>query len=92
MSAKVLFLSKETDSTEAQQKPLLAIPLSSVVSRNGQDVVLLLRDDTISEVPVKTGMRLGDKIEIREGLMDRDRIVLRPTPELTSGMKVKPKS
>lgn len=92
MSAKVLFLSKETDSSEAQQKPLLAVPLSAVVSRNGHEVVLLLRDDTIAEVPVKTGMRLGDRIEIQEGLMDRDRIVLRPTPDLTSGMKVKPKS
>ena len=92
MSAKVLFLSKETDSTEAQQKPLLAVPLSSVITRNGQEVVLLLRDDTISEVPVRTGMRLGDRIEIREGLMDRDRVVLRPTPDLASGMKVKQKS
>ncbi len=92
MSAKVLFLSKEADSSEARQKPLLAVPLSAVVSRNGHEVVLLLRDDTIAEVPVKTGMRLGDRIEIQEGLMDRDRIVLRPTPDLTSGMKVKPKS
>ena len=92
MSAKVAFLSKELDSTSAQQKPVLTVPFSCVVSRNGHDIALLVRDDIISEVQVNIGSRLGDRIEIREGLMERDRVVLRPTPELTSSTKIKVKS
>lgn len=92
MSAKVAFLSKEVDSAAAQQKPVLTVPFSSVASRNGQQVVLLVRDDILSEVPVDVGRRLGDRIEIRTGLMERDRVVLRPTPELASSTKIKVKS
>jgi HlyD family secretion protein len=92
MSAKVAFLSKETDSTAAKQRPVLTVPFSSVISRDGRDVVLLIRDDIISEAAVTVGARLGDRIEIKEGVMDRDRVVLRPTHELTAGKIIKVKS
>jgi len=92
MSAKVTFLSKEADSGSSNQTPVLTVPISSVVTRGGHETVLLVRDDMVSEVPVRVGMRVGDRIEIKEGLMEHDRVVLRPTPELTSSTKVKIKS
>lgn len=92
MSAKVSFLSKETDSAAAQQRPVLTVPFTAVVSRGGRDVVLLVQNDIVTEVPVRTGARLGDRLEIKEGLAERDRVVLRPTQELSSGMKIKVKS
>jgi hypothetical protein len=33
----------------------------------------------------------GDRIEITEGLAAGDRVVLRPTPEITTGTRVKTK-
>jgi RND family efflux transporter MFP subunit len=92
MSAKVTFLSKEADSATAQQKPVLTLPASAVTTRDGRNVVLLIRDNVISEVPVVTGIRLGDRLEIREGVMERDQVVSRPLPDLKTSTKVKVKS
>jgi hypothetical protein len=38
---------------------------------------------------VKVGPRLGDRTEIREGLAQGDKVVLRPGPDLSSGTRVK---
>ena len=92
MSAKVAFLSRELDSSSSQQKPVLTVPFSSVVSKDGNETVLLVRDNIVSEVPVSIGARLGDRIEIKEGLTERDQVVLRPLPGLSSSTKVKIKS
>jgi RND family efflux transporter MFP subunit len=92
MSAKVTFLSKELDKATATAPPKLTVPLSSVVNRNGADVVLLVRDGTLTEMPVKTGDPIGARIEIREGVMQGDQVVTRPDPTLTTGSKIKIKS
>ena len=92
MSAKVAFLSRELDSSSSQQKPVLTVPFSSVVSKDGNETVLLVRDNIVSEVPVSIGARLGDRIEIKEGLTERDQVVLHPLPGLSSSTKVKIKS
>lgn len=91
MSAKVTFLSREIDNAERQQIARLTIPTGSVVKREGNDVVLSVRDDRIVEVPVRTGGQLGDRTIILEGLVQNDKIVLRPDPQLVDGTKVKTK-
>jgi RND family efflux transporter MFP subunit len=92
MSAKVTFLSKEADSATARQKPVLTVPITSVTSRDGRNVVLLVRENIISEVPVTTGVRLGDRIEVLEGVFERDQVVTRPLPDLKTATKVKVKT
>jgi RND family efflux transporter MFP subunit len=92
MSAKVTFLSKEIEASAAQAPPKLTVPSSSIATRDGKNIVLLVREEAVRETEVKLGERFGDRIVITEGLAQGDRIVLRPDPSLTTGSKVKIKS
>jgi RND family efflux transporter MFP subunit len=89
MSAKVTFLSKESKEEDRNASPTLSVISSAVVNRNGQDVVYLIQDDVVQEVPVKTGAIFGDRIEIREGLALGDKIVLRPNPSISNNSKIR---
>jgi len=91
MSAKVLFLSSQTEASQAAMTPRLTVPATAVVTRNSNTVVLRVRDGVANEVIVRTGDRLGSAIEIREGLAAGDRVVAEPDPALGNGTKVKPK-
>ncbi len=91
MSAKVTFLSKDSEKSEAGAPSRLTVPASAVVPRNGSWLVLGVRDGKIVETPVRTGGTLGNRIEILEGLVPGDQVVLRPDPSLTPGTKVKAK-
>jgi len=91
MSAKVTFLSKETENSEAGAPSRLTVPASAVAPRNGSWLAFGVRDGKIVEIPVKTGVTLGDRIEILEGLVQGDQIVLHPEASITPGTKVKSK-
>jgi RND family efflux transporter MFP subunit len=91
MSAKVLFLSEEPKQSENANVPVLTVPLSSVVERNGRKVVLTIADGAIVETPVSLGNAMADRIVVREGLTAGDRIVARPDPSLAQGTHVIPK-
>ncbi len=89
MSAKVTFLSKAAGPMDTQAAPRLTVPSSAVAKRNGQEIVLLVRDGKVVETPVRVGGSIGDRIVIEEGLAQGDAVVLRPDPSLTAGTKVK---
>jgi RND family efflux transporter MFP subunit len=92
MSAKVTFLSKESDKSLINASPRLTVPRSSVTTRGGRDIVFLVRDMKVVETDVATGEHIGDRIEIKTGLTAGDQVVLKPDPGLVDGSKVKPKS
>lgn len=92
MSAKVAFLSKEASAAEQNAAARLSIPSACLVTRDGETYVFLHRDERVTQVPVKTGEQLGDRIEIREGLRQGDQVVMRPSGDLSTGTKVKVKS
>jgi RND family efflux transporter MFP subunit len=87
MSAKVSFLSQPV--TETQQKPRLAVTPDAVVERAGRRVVLVVRDDTLTEVPVQAGERIGEQLAIAGEVKSGDKVVLRPAPGLAAGARVK---
>lgn len=91
MSAKVTFLSKEIETTEATQTPKLTVPSSAVIQRDGKEMVLAIRDDRIIELPVRTAGLIGERTIITEGLAQGDQIIQRPDPSLAAGSKVKAK-
>jgi RND family efflux transporter MFP subunit len=91
MSAKVTFLSKDAATSEAGAPSRLTVPASAVVPRNGSWLALGVRDGKIVETPVRTGATLGNRIEILEGLVQGDQVVLHPDPSLTPGTNVKTK-
>ena len=89
MSAKVTFLSKQLEKGEADVQPKLTVPSSAVATRDGREIVLLVREDRVIETPVKTAGRIGDRTVIEEGVAQGDQVVATPNPSLTANTKIK---
>jgi len=87
MSAKVSFLSKPVGDNESAARP--ALNPDAISRREGRDVVFVVRQDRLVEVPVETGAKLGDLLEIRRGPQPGDRVVLNPQAKLRNGSTVK---
>lgn len=88
MSAKVNFLSQAP--SEAEQKPVLALPAKAVAEREGRKLVFRIgAGDLLEAVPVAPGRTLGDLVEIAPGPLQRgDRVVLSPAAALEAGRPV----
>ncbi len=91
MSAKVAFLPEDAAAPAAESAPVLTVPASALIRRDGRDIVLVLRGEALAETPVRVGDRLGTRVEIREGLADQDQVADRPGPELRTGTRVRVK-
>jgi RND family efflux transporter MFP subunit len=89
MSAKVLFLTADTNSENKDEKPALIIPMTSIVNKNGKDVVYTVKDDKAVEVLVTTGRQFNAYIEIISGISDGDKVIDNITDKIINGMKVK---
>jgi RND family efflux transporter MFP subunit len=87
MSAKVTFLAPGAASA-ASAKPVLAVPAAAVATANGRSVVFKVEDGRAAEIPVVTGARFGNQIEIKEGLKDGDKIVAKADPKIKPGVKL----
>jgi RND family efflux transporter MFP subunit len=88
MSARVAFLSREIRPEE--RAAIVAVNPAAVTTRNGRQVVFAVRDEKAVETPVQLGVKLGDLIEIKEGVRPGDKVVLAPPARLQSGMLVQP--
>ncbi len=88
MSAKVTFLNKAPEASAAVVKPLLTVPSSAVVTRNGRTVVFAVRENRAVEIPVVTGQTLGALVEIREGIAAGDKVIARVDERVQDGVKV----
>jgi len=72
--------------TEVAQ-PIVTVPASSLVVFAGVEKVLVVRGGKTAEVRVQTGRRLGEEIEILEGLRRGESVVDKPG-NLTGGQAV----
>ena len=63
--------------TEVSQ-PVVTVPASAVIVFAGVEKVLVVRQGKTAEVRVTTGRRLGEDVEIVEGLKGSDPVVTRP--------------
>ena len=88
MSAKVHFLSKGTPES-VSSKPRLVIDSTAIAVRDERKVVFVVRDDAATAVAVELGDPLGRSIEVRSGLSAGDRAILKPSPSMQTGTKVK---
>jgi RND family efflux transporter MFP subunit len=86
MSAKAAFLSRPVGAGE--EAPLRAVAAAAVNRRNGQDVVFVIQDDQLREVPVQPGRRVGEMVELREGPDIGSRVASAPLDRLKDGMRV----
>ena len=86
MSAKVAFLSEPVPPEQRAARP--AVNAAAIVERGGRSVVFVVRDRRVSTVPVDTGSRIGDVIELKQGPKPGEKVVLRPPGKLKDGMLV----
>ena len=89
MSAKVTFLSPKADKVKVEEKPILLVPASSVVTRKGIDIVFIVKDDKAIEVQVQVGRKFGENIEIISGIDAGESIIDKVTEKIKDGVQVK---
>ncbi len=87
MSAKVAFLSRPAKPEE--QKPRVAISQSAIVNKKGKETVFLVKENIAVETSITLGIKIGDMVEILDGLKVGDQIVLNPPEKLRNGLKIK---
>jgi len=87
MSAKVHFLPRPSQ-VAVDTQPVLVVPGTAVVERNGRSVVFVVAGGSAVEVPVMAGRHLGSSVAIREGLRPGVQVVDSVSANLRSGAKV----
>ncbi|MBI3592044.1 MAG: efflux RND transporter periplasmic adaptor subunit, partial [Nitrospirae bacterium] len=87
MSAKVAFL--ERPATLEDQKPRIAVNPATIINRGNNNIVFLVKDNSAIETIVKTGEKIGDMIEILDGIKSGDRIIAKPSDKLKTGSRIK---
>lgn len=61
-----------------ERRSALSVPTTAVIDDGGQRVVFVMRSgESFSRVPVRLGIRDGDRLEVLEGLNPGDRVVSR---------------
>lgn len=85
MSAKVAFLQRELKPDE--RKPATAVQAGAVVKRDGKDVVFMLEKESVKQVGVTLGEKIGDLVRVT-GAKPGDKVVLSPSEKLSDGSKV----
>ncbi|OGP74876.1 MAG: efflux transporter periplasmic adaptor subunit [Deltaproteobacteria bacterium RBG_16_49_23] len=87
MSAKVAFLSRPA--TPEEQKPRIAINQSAIVNRKEKKIVFLVKEERAVETPIDLGTKMGDMVEVLDGINVGQQIVLNPPDKLRNGLKIK---
>jgi RND family efflux transporter MFP subunit len=89
MSARVAFLEREM--TRDEEAPRTAVNPAALLTRNGKTIVYVVQDDRAVETAVTTGDKIGDSIEVRDGLEPGEKVVVNPPKKLKNGSAVKRK-
>ncbi|MFH1703627.1 MAG: efflux RND transporter periplasmic adaptor subunit [Nitrospirota bacterium] len=87
MSAKVAFLSRAIRPEE--QKPRTVVNSNAVIIHKDKNMVFLVKDNRAFETPVTTGEKLGDMIEVLNGVKAGDKVVLKLVDKLRDGKRIK---
>jgi len=92
MSAKVTFLEPEKPSeATAPDAPVVLVPRSAVVTRDGATLVFVVRDGRVQQRPVVLGTERDDRVIVKQGLAGGELLVERPDPTLADGINVRVK-
>jgi multidrug efflux pump subunit AcrA (membrane-fusion protein) len=93
MSAKVTFLEPEPEPTQVAETetfpPVVVAPRSTIVRRNGEQVVFSVETNRARMRRVTTGGERDGLVVIREGLSGGERLVDSPPDELADGDEVR---
>ncbi|MDZ7265842.1 MAG: efflux RND transporter periplasmic adaptor subunit [candidate division KSB1 bacterium] len=89
MSAKVTFLAQPPATASINNERKILIPSSALTTRNGEQVVFVIRDGSVIATPVAVAGTSGSQLEVRSGLSEGQQIVRTPPANLQDGMRVK---
>ncbi len=87
MSAKAAFLSRPV--TPEDQKPRTALSQAGLVARNDKKAVFAVKEKKAVETPVTLGEKMGDMVEVLDGVKAGDQVVLSPPSRLKNGSRIK---
>ena len=87
--AKVLFLTKQAEKSEMQEKPFLSVPSTAVSERDGKKIVYCVNDNAATSVVVTVGRRLGVSTEILSGITPGEKVIDNISSVIVEGVKVK---
>jgi multidrug efflux pump subunit AcrA (membrane-fusion protein) len=86
MSARVAFLERPVAKNE--EAPKTAVNPAALVERDGKKFVFVVKEDAVVLTPVVIGERMGDMVEVREGVKPGDKVVVSPPAKLKNGTRV----
>tara|TARA_Y100001936_G_scaffold252770_1_gene314011 strand:+ start:9174 stop:10391 length:1218 start_codon:yes stop_codon:yes gene_type:complete len=87
MSAKIAFLEKEVPMNQRTSRTV--IQPDAIVKKNNQKAIFLIKEKRVIKIPIETGRKIGNMIEILTGPKPGDKIVLNPDNNLETGDIVK---
>ena len=87
MGAKVVFEAQNAQVAAAPRR--VFVPQASLVQSGGRSFVWVMANGVVREQAVDVGPARGDRIEVRQGLMGGESLVLAPPAGLKDGSKVK---
>ena len=85
MSVKVAF--RDTGAPTAVRMAL--VPKDAVSSRDGHDVVFVVKNDRVERRAVTIGLAHGDDVELSAGVSVGEKVVVKPPANLADGVAVK---
>jgi len=88
MSAKVTFLSAENAEAVEGAQPALVVPKTSVIDKNGKQIVYTVRNNTAVETRIETGRMFDGSVEVTSGLGEGEQVILAPAQQITDGTNV----
>jgi RND family efflux transporter MFP subunit len=89
MSAKVFFLTRAAKPDE--MRPRLVVQSRALISESNRPFqAFLVKDNRAVAMPVVTGESFGDYIEVRSGLKEGDKVIIRPLSKMKNGTHIKP--
>ncbi|MEO5617292.1 MAG: efflux RND transporter periplasmic adaptor subunit [Candidatus Eisenbacteria bacterium] len=89
MGAKVVFLPARAGEQVAAAPRRVTVAREAVTMRGGQSVVWVVSDGVARATAVETGPERGGQIEIRNGLVGGESVVLAPPADLQDGARVR---
>jgi RND family efflux transporter MFP subunit len=87
MSAKVAFLSRPV--TAEDQRPRTALNQEALVAGKDKKTLFVVKGNKAIETPVALGEKLGDMVEVLDGVKAGDQVVLSPPGRLRNGLTIK---
>jgi RND family efflux transporter MFP subunit len=87
MGAKVVFEARDAQVVAAPRR--VFVPQAALVQSGGRASVWVMENDRVRRQAVDVGPARGDRIEVRQGLLGGESLVLSPPAGLKDGTKVK---